>query len=322
MYNILEHKQEIAKNIQKAFGNTSEEIEKAKWQIGEIRVDSRGIAHECYEYTAEGKPRLRRVKKNKGASNTSTDDNKLKKKVDTQITDDKEVASFMDKIKTFNNKYNDPSKVSVSKTPKGNWNVRYDGHRLGIIDAGALSEETANKQGWNEGSGEKFKQRWKNEHKNLSDETIQSYADNSRDVKYKQDVVDAAKELLEERKKEKQEEKKKKEDKEDKKVTIKSVSEEFESFVDSKKLNRFNSNKGNKDKEAINAMYDISNAVDCIVNIKDGYKGYSFDEAIKYLKNGVKVFQDKKLEFTSDEDKKKVQDIIKKLETLKNGGTK
>ncbi len=93
MYNILEHKQEIAKNIQKAFGNTSEEIEKAKWQIGEIRVDSRGIAHECYEYTADGKPRLRRVKKNKGASNTSTDDNKLKKKVDTQITDDKEVAS-------------------------------------------------------------------------------------------------------------------------------------------------------------------------------------------------------------------------------------
>lgn len=82
MYNILEHKQAIAENIQKAFGDTQEDIEKAKWQIGEIRTDSRGIAHECYEYTAEGKPRLRRVKKNKGASTTSTDNNGGKKQVD------------------------------------------------------------------------------------------------------------------------------------------------------------------------------------------------------------------------------------------------
>lgn len=33
MYNILEHKQAIAENIQKAFGDTPEDIEKAKWQI-------------------------------------------------------------------------------------------------------------------------------------------------------------------------------------------------------------------------------------------------------------------------------------------------
>ena len=81
MYNILEHKQEIAKNIQKAFGNTLEDIEKAKWQIGEVRVDSRGIAHECFEYV-NGKPHLRRVKKNKGVSTTSTDNNGGKKQVD------------------------------------------------------------------------------------------------------------------------------------------------------------------------------------------------------------------------------------------------
>ena len=101
MYNILEHKQEIAKNIQKAFGNTSEEIEKAKWQIGEIRVDSRGIAHECYEYTAEGKPRLRRVKKNKGANNTSKDKStESKTSVDiSKISDGefKEITKILEK---------------------------------------------------------------------------------------------------------------------------------------------------------------------------------------------------------------------------------
>lgn len=45
------------------------DIEKAKWQIGEIRVNSRGIAHECFEYV-NGKPHLRRVKKQKKPQHT------------------------------------------------------------------------------------------------------------------------------------------------------------------------------------------------------------------------------------------------------------
>lgn len=66
MYNpILEKRKELIDNIQKSFESTEDGIEKAKWQIGEVRVDSRGIAHECYEYTSDGKPRLRRVKKQK-----------------------------------------------------------------------------------------------------------------------------------------------------------------------------------------------------------------------------------------------------------------
>ena len=76
MYNpILEKRKELIDNIQKSFGDDDINIEKAKWQIGEIRVDSRGIAHECYEYTSDGKPRLRRVKKNKGLA-ASTDSGK------------------------------------------------------------------------------------------------------------------------------------------------------------------------------------------------------------------------------------------------------
>lgn len=59
-----------------------------------------------------------------------------------------EVDKFMEAIQIFSNKYNDPSKVSVTKTPKGNWDVKYDGKRLGIINANMLDEDTASAQGW------------------------------------------------------------------------------------------------------------------------------------------------------------------------------
>jgi len=38
-------------------------IEKAKWQIGEVRIDGKGVPHECYGYDNNGKPQIRRVKK-------------------------------------------------------------------------------------------------------------------------------------------------------------------------------------------------------------------------------------------------------------------
>lgn len=209
LFGINAHRQAVQENIEKAFDlgfdadNNIEGIEKAKHQVGDIHPNGRWVWTEW----APGKFDWKSLK-GKHHKNSASSQSNQQTTAQQQITDDKEVASFMDKIKIFSNKYNDPSKVSVSKTPKGGWNVRYDGHRLGIFNASTLSEETANKQGWNEGSGEKFKQRWKNKHKDLSDETIQSYADNSRDVKYKQDVVDAAKELLEERKKEKKKDEK------------------------------------------------------------------------------------------------------------------
>lgn len=207
LFGINAHRQAVQENIEKAFDlgfdadSNIEGIEKAKHQVGDIHPNGRWVWTEW----APGKFDWKSLK-GKHHKNSASSQSNQQTTAQQQITDDKEVASFMDKIKIFSNKYNDPSKVSVSKTPRGGWNVRYDGHRLGIFNASTLSEETANKQGWNEGSGEKFKQRWKNQHKDLSDETIQSYADNSRDVKYKQDVVDAAKELLEERKKRKKEE--------------------------------------------------------------------------------------------------------------------
>lgn len=106
MYNlILEKRKELIDNIQKSFELTENSIEKAKWQIGEVRVDSRGIAHECYGYTADGKPRLRRVRKNKGASTTSTDDNKK-----TNITKEKDVN--LDSYSSWNEIWETAKKVA------------------------------------------------------------------------------------------------------------------------------------------------------------------------------------------------------------------
>ena len=61
---------------------------------------------------------------------------------------DIKVAKFMDALKTVNSKYTDESKVSVMKTPKGNWEVSYDGHVVGTVTSGILSENVAKEKGW------------------------------------------------------------------------------------------------------------------------------------------------------------------------------
>lgn len=57
-------------------------------------------------------------------------------------------AKFMDVLKTVNSKYTDESKVSVMKTPKGNWEVSYDGHVVSTVTSGILSEKVAKDKGW------------------------------------------------------------------------------------------------------------------------------------------------------------------------------
>lgn len=142
LYGIQTRRQAVEQNIEKAFDlgfdadNNIEGIEKAKHNVGDIHPNGRWV---WTEY-APGKFDWKSLKgkHHKGSQQSTTQ----------QGTDDKEVASFMDKVKTFSSKYNDPSKVSVLKTPKGNWDVSYDGHRLGGIMADQLSEKTAKKMGW------------------------------------------------------------------------------------------------------------------------------------------------------------------------------
>lgn len=60
----------------------------------------------------------------------------------------KGVNAMKEYLTTFNSKYTDMSKVEVLRTPKGNWEVHYDGDRLGIFAGDQVPEGTAKKMGW------------------------------------------------------------------------------------------------------------------------------------------------------------------------------
>ena len=144
---LNKRRQAVAYNIAKSFendiekaigagydleGGDGDDVAKAH-QVGDVHSNGKWV---WTEY-APGKFDWRGIKKNA-----------TEKKQKVEGSDSKEVDDFMDKVKTFNNKYTDISKVSVVKTSKGNWDVSYDGHRLGIINADQLSEKTAKKNGW------------------------------------------------------------------------------------------------------------------------------------------------------------------------------
>ena len=144
---LNKRRQAVAYNIAKSFendiekaigagydleGGDGDEVAKAH-QVGDAHPNGKWV---WTEY-APGKFDWRGIKKNA-----------TEKKQKVEGSGSKEVDDFMDKVKIFNNKYTDISKVSVVKTPKGNWDVSYDGHRLGIINADQLSEKTAKKNGW------------------------------------------------------------------------------------------------------------------------------------------------------------------------------
>lgn len=57
------------------------------------------------------------------------------------------VDGFMDKVKTSDSRYSDPSKVTLWKTPKGNWYVKYDGHQVATIAPSGLTEKIAEAAG-------------------------------------------------------------------------------------------------------------------------------------------------------------------------------
>lgn len=57
------------------------------------------------------------------------------------------VDGFMDRVKTSDSRYSDPSKVTLWKTPKGNWYVKYDGHQVATIAPSGLTEKIAEAAG-------------------------------------------------------------------------------------------------------------------------------------------------------------------------------
>ena len=95
----------------------TDDIEKAKWQIGEVRVDGKGVAHECYGYDDNGKAQIRRVKKSTAISAKPTPDTSKKTTAATPAAS----TTSVPKPKTEDKKpapYDAPTpKVTYNKRP-------------------------------------------------------------------------------------------------------------------------------------------------------------------------------------------------------------
>lgn len=167
---ILKHQTMVRNNIMKSFGaETSEdsleksfedevnpfemeaykseltkaeldEFEKAKHQEGDMHPNGKWV----WRQSANGGKGDWRVAKPGGSKATAGGTSAATK----TTAGDSKVAKFMDALKTVNSKYTDESKVSVMKTPKGNWEVSYDGHVVGTVTSGILSEKVAKDKGW------------------------------------------------------------------------------------------------------------------------------------------------------------------------------
>lgn len=118
-----------------------DEFEKAKHADGDMHPNGKWV----WRSSANGGKGDWRVaspsKRGGGGTSKTTASTK------NNITDDK-VQKFMDALKVVSNKYTDESKVSVIKTPKGNWDVSYDGHRVGTINSKFLTDKIAKEKGW------------------------------------------------------------------------------------------------------------------------------------------------------------------------------
>ena len=155
-----------ARNIAAQFGviekaeTSDEEVMKAR-QVGDMHPNGKWVWTEykpgCFDWRPlKGRGGVDRTPKKGDEGGSAKKEDEGSKKTNTSSkTSGADVSKFMDAIKVYSNKYTDESKVIVSKTPKGNWNVSYDGHRLGIINGNMLSDKVAKEKGWIEGSQKK-----------------------------------------------------------------------------------------------------------------------------------------------------------------------
>lgn len=150
---IQQHRAAVAEQIQKAceIGFTGNELEKAH-QVGDIHPNGKWV----WTQLPSGRYDWRVIKKTGAPSGGSAPAAGQGKKED-HITISpnhpalgalKGVNAMKEYLTTFNSKYTDMSKVEVMRTPKGNWDVHYDGHRLGIFAGDQVPEGTAKKMGW------------------------------------------------------------------------------------------------------------------------------------------------------------------------------
>ena len=150
---INSHRQAVQEQIQKGFeiGFTESELEKAH-KVGDIHPNGKWV----WTQLPSGRYDWRVIKKTSapaGGAAPATAQKKEEKKISISANHPalgalRGVDAMKEYLTTFNSKYTDMSKVEVMRTPKGNWDVHYDGHRLGIFAGNQVPESTAKKMGW------------------------------------------------------------------------------------------------------------------------------------------------------------------------------
>lgn len=147
---IQQHRAAVAEQIQKAceIGFTGGELEKAH-KVGDIHPNGKWV----WTQLPSGRYDWRVIKRTSGGSAPAASATAQKKPISISanhpaLSSVTGVDNVKEYLTTFNSKYTDLSKVTLSRTPKGNWDVRYDGHRLGILNGDQIPESSAKKMGW------------------------------------------------------------------------------------------------------------------------------------------------------------------------------
>lgn len=140
---LNQHRVAVAENIQKAMeiGFTGNELEKAH-QEGDVHPNGKWV----WTKLPSGKYDWRVIKN--GSSGGVGKTAPKAGESSAQQGESSSVKNMRNALSTFNSKYTDLKKVKVMRTPKGNWDVSYDGHRLGILQGSQISEAEAKKMGW------------------------------------------------------------------------------------------------------------------------------------------------------------------------------
>lgn len=150
---LNQHRAAVAEQIQKAceIGFTGGELEKAH-NVGDVHPNGKWV----WTKLPSGKYDWRVIKKTgapSGGSAPATAQKTEEKKISIganhpALASVPGVSRIKDALTTYNSKYTDLSKVELIKTPKGNWDLHYDGHRLGIVAGSLISDHNAAKMGW------------------------------------------------------------------------------------------------------------------------------------------------------------------------------
>lgn len=149
---LNQHRAAVAEQIQKAceIGFTGGDLEKAH-KVGDIHPNGKWV----WTQLPSGRYDWRVIKRTSGGSAPAAPATAQKKPISVSanhpaLSGVAGVDNVKEYLTTFNSKYTDLSKVILSRTPKGNWDVRYDGHRLGILNGDQIPESSVKKMGWME----------------------------------------------------------------------------------------------------------------------------------------------------------------------------